>query len=148
MTWEAVGAIAEALGAIGVLLTLLYLSIQVRANTEQTRLATVEAVMAREVMNRENLLDGAIPEIVTSVRAGRPLSPADELRLSFYLQSVFQSWESAWYMYRRGTLPADVYESIEFRRRNTTAAKEHWQKLRLGFTSDFRQYVEDSRFWD
>ena len=40
MNWDAIGAVAEALGAIGVMLTLLYLAFQTRQNThvlDQTR---------------------------------------------------------------------------------------------------------------
>ena len=35
MTWDAVGAIAELLGALGVILTLLYLSWQIENNSKQ-----------------------------------------------------------------------------------------------------------------
>lgn len=37
MNWDALGAIAEAVGALGVILTLIYLSAQVRQNTAQMR---------------------------------------------------------------------------------------------------------------
>ena len=33
MNWDAIGAIGEALGAVGVIVTLLYLSLQVKAST-------------------------------------------------------------------------------------------------------------------
>ena len=36
MTWDAVGAIAELLGALGVILTLLYLSKQIENNSKLT----------------------------------------------------------------------------------------------------------------
>ncbi len=37
MNWDAIGAIAELLGAIGVILTLVYLATQIRQNTESSR---------------------------------------------------------------------------------------------------------------
>ena len=37
MNWEAVGALAEGLGAIGVIVSLLYLASQVRTNTRASR---------------------------------------------------------------------------------------------------------------
>lgn len=40
MNWEAIGAIAEAVGAAGVVVTLVYLSIQIRANTAATLTAS------------------------------------------------------------------------------------------------------------
>jgi hypothetical protein len=44
MNWEAVAAIGELLGATGVIVSLLYLAVQVRQNTRQTRLAAQQAV--------------------------------------------------------------------------------------------------------
>lgn len=40
MNWDAVGAIAELLGAIGVILSLIYLSVQIRQNTHSVRRAS------------------------------------------------------------------------------------------------------------
>jgi hypothetical protein len=40
LNWDAVGAIAEAVGAGGVIATLLYLAIQIRANTRSVRAST------------------------------------------------------------------------------------------------------------
>ena len=40
MNWEAIGAIAEAMGAVGVIATLAYLSIQLRQNTNSVQAAS------------------------------------------------------------------------------------------------------------
>ncbi len=39
MNWDAVGAIAESAGALGVIVSLIYLALQVRQNTKQVRLS-------------------------------------------------------------------------------------------------------------
>jgi hypothetical protein len=44
MNWEAVGAIANVLAAVGVIATLIYLSIQIRQNNNQLRGAATIAV--------------------------------------------------------------------------------------------------------
>ena len=44
MNWEAIGAIGETIGAIAVVLTLVYLSIQIRQNTRSVRAATYQSV--------------------------------------------------------------------------------------------------------
>ena len=45
MDWEAIGAIAEVLGAIAVVATLGYPAIQIRQNTKAVRIQTYQAVM-------------------------------------------------------------------------------------------------------
>ena len=45
MNWDAVGAIAELLGALGVLVTLGYLAMQIRDNTRSIRAASLQSVI-------------------------------------------------------------------------------------------------------
>ena len=40
MNWEAIGAIGEIVGALAVVITLIFLSVQLRQNTKSTRIAT------------------------------------------------------------------------------------------------------------
>jgi hypothetical protein len=42
MNWDAIGAIAELLGAIGVIASLVYLATQIRQGREQVRAATAQ----------------------------------------------------------------------------------------------------------
>ena len=46
MNWEAIGAIGEILGAIAVLLTLIYLVAQIKQNTASVATATYESMMS------------------------------------------------------------------------------------------------------
>lgn len=43
MNWEAIGAIAESLGTIGVIASLIYVAIQIRQNTRSSRIETFES---------------------------------------------------------------------------------------------------------
>jgi len=47
MNWAAIGAVAELLGAIGVIASLLYLARQMRSNAAQNRLAAVQSVLTK-----------------------------------------------------------------------------------------------------
>lgn len=141
--WAAVGAIGELLGALGVLATLVYLSLQVRANTEQTRLAIVENIMAREIENRERLLISDIPALSVAIEQGRELTPEEQRRFGFYMQGTFQAWEAAFYMHRNHTLSSEVYDAIEFRRLHTIGIREYWAMFRRGFTASFREHADE-----
>lgn len=60
MDWDAIGAIAEVLGAIAVIASLIYLSIQIRASTSQSRAQLFQQVTSEQarvsdaVTNEEN----------------------------------------------------------------------------------------------
>jgi hypothetical protein len=44
MSWDAIGAVGELLGALGVIASLIYLAIQIRQNTESVRMASHHGV--------------------------------------------------------------------------------------------------------
>ena len=47
MNWDAIGAIGEIIGAIAVVATLGYLAVQIRQNSTQARLSSVQASWER-----------------------------------------------------------------------------------------------------
>ena len=47
MNWDAVAAIAESVGAVGVIATLAYLAVQIRSNTKAVRVATYDSFVAQ-----------------------------------------------------------------------------------------------------
>ena len=53
MNWEAIGAIGEITGALAVVVTLVYLSFQLRHNTYATRASTAQAL--EDSINNGNL---------------------------------------------------------------------------------------------
>lgn len=55
MNWEAIGAIGELVGAIGVIVTLVYLAWQIRQNTDQLEKSTLAAKAAAQNASNEAL---------------------------------------------------------------------------------------------
>ena len=49
MNWEVVSAIAEVLGAAGVIITVIYLAVQIRQNTRFVQGATEQTLMSQEI---------------------------------------------------------------------------------------------------
>lgn len=143
MNWEALGAIGEILGAVGVLASLVYLSLQIRANTEQTRLAIVENIMAREIENRERLVDSEVPGLSVAIEEGQELTAEQQRKFGFYMQGLFQAWEAAFYMHENHTLSDEIYDAIKFRRLHSIGTHEYWAKYRNGFTESFRRHADE-----
>jgi len=66
MNWDAIGAVSEAVGAIGVIVTLVYLAYQIRQNTNQLRqneltdqAAAVNAISIALRENRRSLFESS-----------------------------------------------------------------------------------------
>ena len=47
MNWDAISAVAESVGALGVIITLVYLAAQIRSNTKAVRSATYDSFVAQ-----------------------------------------------------------------------------------------------------
>jgi hypothetical protein len=97
INWEALGAVGEVVGAIAVVVTLLYLTVQLRQNTR-----TVEHSIQRGVHE-----DGAewmyklvenpeLTELYRSGMNGDDLSSNDRLRFGLLLSQLFLHWNHAY----------------------------------------------------
>ena len=78
MNWDAIGAIAETLGAVGVIASLVYLATQIRQNTRTVRSATYQSLNGVALQSQGNLAyDGETAEIVRKgMQDGSQLSEA------------------------------------------------------------------------
>jgi hypothetical protein len=85
MNWDAIGAIAEAIGALAVIITLIYLTFQLRQNTRAIEHSTYRGV----IDNPE------IAELYIAGMRGDELSSSDRLRFSLLMNTLFGHWGHA-----------------------------------------------------
>jgi len=113
MNWDAVAAIAEAVGAAGVIASLIYLAMQVRAST---RASAVEAKLASSRMYTDFIaMLVQQPELNDIFLRGRKdirsLSPEEYMRFSNMALIAFSFFSAAYFQYVNKTLSgADWYE--------------------------------------
>ena len=97
MNWEAIGAIGELVGALAVFLTLVYLAMQIRQNTEQVKQSTLTAraaaVNASTNALRENrksvFADGELSELFRKgLDAPAELDESEQFRFRLIVQNV------------------------------------------------------------
>jgi len=116
MNWDAIGAIAETLGAVGVIASLVYLATQIRQSRQQMSQNTRALRAGTYQQFRSDLGDvfwRAIetPGLDSVVRSGfadyRQLNEADAFKFDFFMVGVFGPYESAHYQFRAGLLDED-----------------------------------------
>jgi hypothetical protein len=114
MNWEAIGAVGEVLGAIGVILTLVYLAVQIRQNTAMMTAQTVQASV--DATQRVLLFRAEHAEVRAVLRKARDDEELDrdefEL-LAAYLQATFMNFQARLQHNTRGVFDASVNESYE-----------------------------------
>lgn len=67
MNWDAIGAIAELLAAIGVIVSLIFVGLQVKKSNAEARLATIQATTDTEIMMVSAFADHAENESLFSL---------------------------------------------------------------------------------
>jgi len=119
MNWEAIGAIAEVVGAIAVVVTLWYLALQVRhskdateANTRSLELHSLTAWQSANLDLNVAMSNPAQSEIIARGSYDSK-NLTDESWLAFVMMYIgmFQMAQSTDYLYRSGALDRELWEA-------------------------------------
>jgi len=144
MTLEDVGNTGELIGAIAVLITLVYLAIQLRQNTRALHAQTYQDVY-RDLRDNLSSID---TDIAPRVGANGKLIASDEARIGLYEIISLRAYENWWNQCRYGTTPEDVFRAYISHMRKTlepTDAKIWFRRVQTthDFTPGFIAFVEE-----
>ncbi len=112
MNWETIVAISQLVAAVGVILSLLFVGLQVRQNTNVLQRNEHNSTMEQWTVIRMAIAKHRdIAELMTSgLQGGTTLDAADQLRLEQMLSeqtwAAFQIWERT----QRGVFPKGTFE--------------------------------------
>ncbi len=147
MNWEAVGAIAELVGAIGVIASLIYLAMQIRQNTRSLEANTFQTIsdasvgrlmtLARDDVLAERFVEGMID----------PSRLEGSVRFQFdaWMRSNFKGYENYYYQYCKGMLDEESFKAQrEAIRLSVTppGVAVWWGMNRRWFREDFASLVD------
>lgn len=163
MTIQDVGALGEVIAAVAVLITLIYLSVQVR----QANLLAKSHARQRMIEHAQAELytQMADPSITYAVVKEGKLSEEEQASLSMFLTAFMRQRELEWFQYQDGMIDKDVYEAYHgviaiFISQDRT--KAWWNSIgRYAFDANFvsevdsflkksepSTYLSDIRKWD
>ena len=147
MNWDAIGAIAETLGAIAVFLSLIYLAIQTKNNTRALRSAAFHQVRGSfSDVSLAFAQDPAIGSLLFRAMENDPeLTKEEIIRFGFVLTTLLRRGESAYFQSTDGSLQMEAWNGIK---ETITVAinnvyGEAWWKTTSGrFTSDYTEIIQ------
>ena len=115
MNWDALGAIGEIISAIAVVLTLIYLAIQLRTNTNAVKTNTWQAIQDAEQRFDELLSsDRGLADLWLKGQAD-PEALDESEQLQFYLicKQLLDQFQTHHYHYEKGMIDEDLWNSWE-----------------------------------
>lgn len=147
VTLDAIGNIGELIGSVGVLLSLVYLAVQIRRNTEAERTSTYQKVVSDfGVFNQTMAAHPDLLKLFVEGMENYDERNADEkARLSQMFFLCFHYFENMYYQHRKGYMEHEVWMGWKrlmlayFERPGFQA----WWRLRRGaFSESFAVFLE------
>lgn len=147
MNWEAISAIGQIVGAVGVILSVIYLALQVRSNARQTRLASMRSMSdavqsVAPIVGRKwefgDLYYRGMRDFQSIQGDGPP-------RFSALMDHLFRIYENMYYQKLEGHLDPRVWRGFEAPMRDIIAypgAQDWWRTRSHWFSREFQQFID------
>lgn len=143
MNLENLAYIGEFIAAIGVIASLVYLSIQIKRNESTTRAATTQELLSKSI---DMLLWHDENSPMLKALAGDTLSEKDKKRLELSSFALFSHFNNAHHQNLSGKLDEEIWRMYDARTRRNVKQMEDfdawWNRYKVNFTSSFRKYIE------
>ena len=146
MNWEAISTVSEVIGAIAVVVSLIYLALQVRQNTQMSKSETRQTIA--DALTRppsDFFTDPGFARNFLKHIDGENLEAEQVLQLQAYCYITLRTWENIHYQYRSGMLNEDEWEALH---RNVKALlqapmwRDYWEREREIYSSPFRKEID------
>jgi hypothetical protein len=145
MDWDAVAAISEALGAVGVFVTVIYVGFQIRQNTKSIQGATEQALMSAEMD-----LYGLWAQHASVTRRGSidlaELDPDERETYGYLVSAEMSQLYGAFVQYQRKLIPDSVWEaylnSWRAANLNKPGFLQTWSEIKTSWPVEFSQCLE------
>ena len=146
MNWEAIGAIAETIASFGVVISLVYLGVQIRNQTVETKLATGNE-LANQLNNvYANLSDNA--ELAALFYQGindfDSLNPGQKVQLSSYFNRLLRVVEGMFHQHQQGRIDPTIWSGLDQAMLDICrypGMKSWWQTRKHWFSDEFRAHL-------
>ena len=147
MNWDALGAIGELVGATAVIGSMLYVAVQIRQNTEESRISRSQNLLT--ATSDANALIATDPDLARIVKEGTfdfdALSALDRIRFSTFFFSFMAKFDFAYHQNLTGNIDRTFWRQTD----NDIATfiqlpgtRRWWAQDKIRFSPGFREYVD------
>jgi hypothetical protein len=148
VNWEALGAIANLLAAVGVIATLIYLSIQIRQNTKAVRSSSIQNLVQSFSTTAQAAVENEyiVPLLLKANAGADSLTEEERGRLHFWFIMTFRRFEGVYFQRDLGIVDAEVIDGFERSHMAILASKSAqawWANSKEIFNSGFVAYLEE-----
>lgn len=146
MNWEAIGAVGEIIGALAVVVSLVYLGVQIRNQNRESRSAAVHEVLEGFRTEISAFRNADLAELL---KVGgddfEALSDTEKIQFIAMIQGPFRFWEEAYLQYKDSRLSKQLWTGIHAQMRDFVSmngTQKVWELRAHTYSEDFRSYVD------
>ena len=148
MNWEAISAVGEIVGAIAVIVTLIYLAMQIKDSARATRSeALTDATTAMQAFYLEVGSSPQVSEIfLDGLTNPESLSTKAQYQYVFLLHSGFLGFQRTFFLAKEGTLDTHLRDSIGtaiHAVNHLPGMQFYWRQRKAFFQPEFVEWVEE-----
>jgi hypothetical protein len=149
MNWDAIGATGEIIGAAAVVISLLYLGIQIRGQTRQAKLAAAHDISVGYRQAMDHFSGPYASQLYIKALSGTDsLEDSELFHLVLGSQKMLRVWEEAFYLHSEGQLPGKHWQGIDRQFRaflDLPVFKYTWELRNEFYGDEFRKMVDQSQ---
>jgi len=139
--------VAEIGAAIGVIVSLIFVGMELRSNTAATEAATREAVNQKDIQFLSLRIDSSVlAEAHAKLESGQELSQLEVSQLVHQEYVNFISFENSYYQYRKGVLEEQEWlrhqNIVRLQIEQFPYSQMMWRRSRTTFGPEFRKLVD------
>ena len=147
MDWNAIGAIANVISALAVVVTLVYLAYQLRENTKALRSSSADSALAAVLeFTGDMARDDELNRLFTmGTEDWDSLSESDRARLAYMLFRFFKIMENIHYYHMLGTLDEESWagwKAVTTHYTQSAAGKVYLKARRSWYSTRFMEFVD------
>lgn len=144
MNLENFANLADIVSSIGVVVSLIYVSVQIRQNTRAQKAATYNTLTSNTVAILSPFLaEPEITEFIVRVQTDPgAATPAEKLRFHTFLLIGFRHWDNLYFQFRTGALDKEMWQSYD-RTMSKWMDNDAWRQWFQGNTSSFSPELGD-----
>ena len=142
------GHIAEIFGAVAVVISLVYVGVQLKQNTEAIQYQTSEQILSTYAEAQLTIIgETPMAPILVKADAGQPLTAEEAYQLDTWLHFVFSNWEQAYRSHNNGLLEDEVWRAWDTYYRwnmNVSYFRDAWINNPIeGYSESFLRYIDE-----
>jgi len=147
MNWEAMGALSQLVAAIGLIPSVVYLAIQVRAQNKAHQRASLDMLTTQwgDLIRTVNDSDDFGRIYLDGLASFEAMEPVSRIRFGAYLLRVFRYWEAMYFHFEDGTLRPSSWKALQAQMADIIAyagVQDWWRTRKHWYTDEFRGVVE------